>query len=150
MIQICYMLKTSIMKILLVGGGSGGPVSPMLAIAEHIKKSHPKAQFLLVGTDNGPEKHMAQKAGIAFASITAGKLRRYFSWKNFGTPFLSFIGFIQSFKILNSFKPDCVFGTGSFVQVPLVWAAWIKKNPGVTASARSFAKFSKPNMPILR
>ena len=119
------------MKILLVGGGSGGPVAPMLAIAEHIKSRHPKAQFLLVGTHGGPEKHMAQKAGIAFSSITTGKLRRYFSWRNFITPILVVVGFFQSQKILNSFKPDCIFGTGSFVQVPLVWAAWFKRIPVV-------------------
>ena len=111
------------MKILLVGGGSGGPVTPLIAVAEEITKTHSQAKFLLVGTKTGPEKHMAQKAGIAFMAISAGKLRRYFSVKNLGSPFLTLAGFFESFKILNNFKPDCVFGTGSFVQVPLIWAA---------------------------
>ena len=124
------MLKRT-MKILLVGGGSGGPVSPLLAIAEEIKKTQPKAKFLLVGTKNGPEKQMANEAGLPFSTITSGKLRRYFSLKNLISPFLVLSGFAESFKILKEFKPDCVFGTGSFVQVPIVWAAWLKKVPVV-------------------
>lgn len=119
------------MRILLVGGGSGGSVSPLLAIAQHILKTRPKAEFLFMGTKNGPEKMMAQNVGINFVAIASGKWRRYFSWKNFGAPFLILAGFIQSFKILKSFRPDCVFGTGSFVQVPVVWAAWFLKIPVV-------------------
>lgn len=119
------------MKILLVGGGSGGPVSPLLAVADHIKKHHPLSEFLLVGTTKGPERQMAQTAGVAFEHISAGKLRRYFSWRNFISPFFTMAGFFQSLKIINSYKPDCVFGTGSFVQVPMVLAAWIRRVPVV-------------------
>ncbi len=119
------------MKILLVGGGSGGPVAPLLAVARAIKKNHQKTDFLLVGGKSGPEKLMAQNAGLAFEAINAGKLRRYFSLKNFGSPFLTLAGFIQSLKILKKFKPDCVFGTGSFIQVPMVWAAGLLNIPVV-------------------
>ncbi len=119
------------MRILLVGGGSGGSVAPLLAVAEEIKKTHPKARFLLVGSKSGPEKNMAAKAGMPFVAIAAGKLRRYFSLKNLVSPLLTLAGFYQAFKILKSFKPDCVFGAGSFVQVPVVWAAWFLSIPVV-------------------
>jgi UDP-N-acetylglucosamine--N-acetylmuramyl-(pentapeptide) pyrophosphoryl-undecaprenol N-acetylglucosamine transferase len=119
------------MRILLVGGGSGGPVSPLLAVAKHILKRHPKAEFLLVGTKTGPERAMAKNDGINFVAITSGKWRRYFSFKNFATPFLILAGFVESFKILKSFRPDCVFGTGSFAQVPVMWAAWCLRMPVV-------------------
>ncbi len=117
------------MKILLVGGGSGGPVAPLLAIANKIKEQHPQAKFLLVGGKQGPERHMAEMAGIDFTRVTAGKLRRYFSWQNFLAPVLVAVGFFQSLKILKMFSADCVFATGSFVQVPVVWAAWLKGVP---------------------
>jgi UDP-N-acetylglucosamine--N-acetylmuramyl-(pentapeptide) pyrophosphoryl-undecaprenol N-acetylglucosamine transferase len=119
------------MKILLVGGGTGGPVSPLLAVASHILKTHTQTEFLLVGGKSGPEQMMAENAGLKFVEITSGKWRRYFSFKNFVVPVQIFIGFIQSWKILKEFKPDCIFGAGSFVQVPVVWAAWLLKIPVV-------------------
>ncbi len=117
------------MRILLVGGGSGGPVSPLLAVAEHIKQTHPKASFLFIGGKIGPESQMAGRAGIPFVSITSGKFRRYFSWTNFSSPFLVIVGFFQALKILKEFRPNCVFGTGSFVQVPVIYAARFLKIP---------------------
>lgn len=119
------------MKILLVGGGSGGPVSPLLAVADEIKKHHPKAEFLLVGTKHGPELQMAEKAGIPFARISAGKLRRYFSVKNLFSLFITFVGFLQALRLIKCYRPGCVFGTGSFPQVPVVWAAWFLRVPVV-------------------
>ncbi len=119
------------MKILFVGGGSGGPVTPLLAVAEEIKKTKPKSSFLYVGTKKGPERVLAEEAGIDFISLPSGKWRRYFSLKNIFTPFWVIAGFIKSFRILKKHKPRAVFGTGSFVQVPLIWAAWLLKIPCV-------------------
>lgn len=119
------------MKILFAGGGSGGPVAPLLAIAAEIKKEHPKAKFLLVGTKSGPERLMAAQAKIPFEAIPAGKWRRYFSVANAGTPFLVLAGFLRSFLLLKKFRPDCVIGSGSFVQIPVVYAAWILRIPVV-------------------
>ncbi len=115
------------MKILLVGGGSGGSVSPLLAVAQTIKQQHPEAEFLFVGGKHGPERGMAETAGIKFVAISAGRLRRYFSLENFIDPFLSVTGLFQAKDIIRQFKPNCVFGAGSFVQVPVMWAAaWAK------------------------
>jgi len=119
------------MKILLVGGGSGGPVQPLLAVAEEIKKIHPKTKFLLLGTKKGPEGLMAKNAGIPFLSIPSGKWRRYFSLRNAATPFFVGAGFVRAITILKKYRPDCVFGAGSFVQVPVVWAAWLLRIPVV-------------------
>jgi len=117
------------MNILLVGGGSGGPVSPLLAVAEEIKTLRPQARFLLLGTRTGPEGLMAKKAGIAFQSISAGKFKRYMSFSNFAAPFFVMKGFFQALGVIKRFHPKCVFGAGSFVQVPVVWAAWVLRVP---------------------
>ena len=106
-------------------------MSPLLAVYEQLQLDVPGIQGLLVGTQHGPERVMAQTAGIPFVPIPAGKLRRYFSWTNVVSPLLVVAGFIKSFSILRSYKPDVVFGAGSFVQVPLLWAAWLLGIPVV-------------------
>lgn len=113
------------MRILLVGGGSGGPVSPVLAVALELKKNKPKTEFLFVGTRRGPERAMVEPTGIPFVPIAAAKLHRFFTLKNLVEPFIFLVGFLQAWKIVKKFRPDIVFGAGSFVQVPVVWAAKI-------------------------
>ncbi len=116
-------MQSNHLKILLAGGGSGGPVSPVLAVAQELKKLKPKTEFLFVGTHSGPESLMVEPTGIPFVFIPGAKWRRYLSIKNFLTPFVLILGFLKSLSIIRKFQPDVVFGAGSFVTVPVAWAA---------------------------
>ncbi|MEJ0021044.1 MAG: UDP-N-acetylglucosamine--N-acetylmuramyl-(pentapeptide) pyrophosphoryl-undecaprenol N-acetylglucosamine transferase [Candidatus Doudnabacteria bacterium] len=111
------------MKILLAGGGSGGPVTPVLAVALEIRKLKPKTEFLFVGTKKGPERAMVEPTGIPFVSIPAARWRRFYSIKNLFAPFVLLSGFLHSLTIVRKFRPDVVFAAGSFVSVPVCWAA---------------------------
>ncbi|MEK7203105.1 MAG: undecaprenyldiphospho-muramoylpentapeptide beta-N-acetylglucosaminyltransferase [Patescibacteria group bacterium] len=114
-------------KILLIGGGTGGSVSPLLAIAEELRIRNYELEnfdFLWIGTKNGPEREMVEKENIPFKTIVSGKLRRYFSLQNFIDIFKIKIAFWQSLFILLKWRPDLVISAGSFVSVPAVWAAW--------------------------
>ncbi len=120
------------MKILLTGGGTIGSVSPLLAISQELKKSHPEIEFLFLGSGkSAAEKELVANYQIPFKIIFNGKLRRYFSLLNFIDPFFIFLGFIQSFFILLKFKPNLIISAGSFVSVPVVWAGWILKIPSL-------------------
>lgn len=74
---------------------------------------------------------MVKEAGFVFAAISAGKIRRYWSWRNFVDPFLTMAGAWQALSILRRFKPDVVFGKGSYVTPPVLWAARLLKVPVV-------------------
>jgi UDP-N-acetylglucosamine--N-acetylmuramyl-(pentapeptide) pyrophosphoryl-undecaprenol N-acetylglucosamine transferase len=111
------------LKIILAGGGTGGPTAPLLAVAEALKKLKPDTEFLFIGTSTGPEKELVDAAGIKFVSIPAGKLRRYFSFANVADFFRTWKGYREAKKILTEFKPDLVFSVGSFVAVPVAFAA---------------------------
>ncbi|OGE93324.1 MAG: hypothetical protein A3K08_02200 [Candidatus Doudnabacteria bacterium RIFCSPLOWO2_01_41_7] len=117
------------MKILLAGGGSGGPVSPVLAVAMEIKNQHPKVQFLFVGTRKGPERTMVEQAGIKFKTVPAARWRRFLSVKNLFAPFIFVGGLSKAYSIINKFKPDVFFSAGGFVAVPLAWVCYLKKIP---------------------
>jgi UDP-N-acetylglucosamine--N-acetylmuramyl-(pentapeptide) pyrophosphoryl-undecaprenol N-acetylglucosamine transferase len=82
----------------------------------------------LIGTRNGPEKQMAAEKDILFRAISAGRLRRYFSFKSLvqtiSAPFQSLTGFIQARKLLKKFNAHAVIAAGGFVSVPVGYAAW--------------------------
>ena len=111
------------MKIILAGGGTGGPVIPLMAVAAQIKKMDPNAEFLFVGTKSGPERTLVENAGFKFVSIPVAKFRRYFSLRNFTDLFVFIMSYFKARSIVRAFKPDAVFSVGGFVAVPVIWAA---------------------------
>jgi len=115
------------LKIMLSGGGTGGTVTPLLAIAREFYRKYPETSFIFVGTNSGPEKKLAEEAAIdltlKFIPMLSGKWRRYISIKNL-TDFINIGGaFFQAIYLLIKEKPELVISVGAFVSVPLVWAA---------------------------
>lgn len=118
-------------KILLSGGGTGGSVTSLLAIAEKAYTNEKKWNFVFVGTYHGPEREMVEESSskIKFRSMISGKFRRYLSLKNIIDLFKIIAAFFQSFIILHEEKPDLILSAGSFVSVPLVLAAGLLRIP---------------------
>ncbi len=81
------------MKILFSGGGTLGPVSPLLAIYEQYKSHNNDCEFVWVGTKKGPEKELVESYSIPFFTIASGKFRRY----------VTIFNIIDLFKIVFSF-----------------------------------------------
>ena len=109
-------------SIILVGGGTGGATTPLLAVAERLKHMGPDVTLAFIGTTDGPERDLVKAVGMEFHAIQAGKLRRYFSFQNVSDVVVTAIGFFQSLRLLRSKKPDAIITVGSFVAVPVVWA----------------------------
>jgi UDP-N-acetylglucosamine--N-acetylmuramyl-(pentapeptide) pyrophosphoryl-undecaprenol N-acetylglucosamine transferase len=112
------------MKIILSGGGTLGPVIPLIAIREIYNRAHPETKWLWVGTRKGPEKEIVLQNNIAFLTIVSGKWRRYFSFWNFIDLFKLIIAFFQSLILLIIEKPALLISAGGFVSVPLHWAGF--------------------------
>jgi UDP-N-acetylglucosamine--N-acetylmuramyl-(pentapeptide) pyrophosphoryl-undecaprenol N-acetylglucosamine transferase len=76
------------------------------------------------------EKELVQKIpGVVFHQISTGKLRRYFSIKNFTDPFRILRGVCQSARIISRLKPNIAFSKGGFVGVPVVIGARLRRVP---------------------
>ncbi len=108
-------------KIILTGGGTAGHVTPNIALVPQLKEAGYQIKY--IGSKGGMETELVQKAGLDYVGISSGKLRRYFSWKNFSDPFKVLKGYFQAKKIIKKYKPDIVFSKGGFVTVPVVYAA---------------------------
>ena len=107
------------MKLMLSGGGTAGSVIPLLAVAAQL----PEADVVFVGTVRGVERSMVP-VDMRYVTLPAGKWRRYFSWRNFVDPFIIAWAVVVAFVKLLWYRPNAILTAGSFVSVPLVWAAW--------------------------
>lgn len=116
-------------KVIFTGGGSSGHVTPSLPLILALQKEG--ADIFYVGSKKGIEHSIIRPLKIPYYPITAGKLHRYWTWKNLLTPFQLLIGIIQSFLICRKIKPNVIFSKGGFVALPVVIAAKLNGIPAV-------------------
>lgn len=116
-------------KIVFTGGGTAGHVTPNVALISELKKEGWDIDYL--GTKNSVEQEIISDINVPFHSVNSGKLRRYFSWKNFIDPIKILFGIAQSTWKLFKLKPDIVFSKGGFVAFPVVVGAWLNRIPVV-------------------
>ena len=114
-------------KIILTGGGTAGHVTPNMALIPELRKKGYEIKY--VGSYTGIEKKLIEEMGVEYQGISSGKLRRYFSMKNFSDPFRVLKGFKEAKKIMKDYNPSIVFSKGGFVSVPVVLAAKKYKIP---------------------
>ncbi len=107
-------------KIILTGGGSAGHVTPNLALIPELEKRGWEIEY--IGTHNGIERKLIADR-VPYHSISAGKLRRYFDFKNFTDPFRVLKGIMDAYMILRKQRPRVVFSKGGFVSLPVAVAA---------------------------
>jgi len=135
-----------IMKVLTLAGGSGGHVTPAVAVLRELKQRSPDVE-VRVWCDH---KYAPQVRSLVHSldttipvqTILTGKLRRYHHlawWQYFTSPaitlpnirdiFLIIGGFLQSIVKFIFWRPDVVFSKGGFVSVPAGVAAKLFKIP---------------------
>lgn len=136
------------MKLLAVGGGSGGHVTPVVAVINEIASLEPdlKVTFVCDRAFEGQSRGLMAGAHVPVTvqTITAGKLRRYqhlsiaqhvlrpsIGLANVLDMFKVAVGFCQSFWLLLRQRPDVIFAKGGFVCLPVGMAARCLRIPVV-------------------
>jgi UDP-N-acetylglucosamine--N-acetylmuramyl-(pentapeptide) pyrophosphoryl-undecaprenol N-acetylglucosamine transferase len=135
------------MKILLCGGGTGGHITPILAIAHEIKKQQPDSYIIYIGERGGKFSNLTKNVDVLdeVRTIYGGKLRRYHnqSWiktvldiktnlSNLRDVVYVLVGYSQAKSIIKKTKPDAILIKGGYVGVPVGLAAASKKIPYIT------------------
>lgn len=108
------------MKVLITGGGTGGHIYPAISIAKELEKQNNNIDILYIGTEKGLESELVPKSGINFKTITVSGFKRSISFENLKTMKNLAQGLIESKRIITSFKPDIIIGTGGYVCGPVV------------------------------
>ncbi|MBI3103798.1 UDP-N-acetylglucosamine--N-acetylmuramyl-(pentapeptide) pyrophosphoryl-undecaprenol N-acetylglucosamine transferase [Candidatus Daviesbacteria bacterium] len=120
------------MKILI----TGAHFTPAIAVIEELKKFK-GVEIIYVGRKTTMEGDQTQsqesiilpETGVKFISIITGRWQRVFTPYTIPSLLKIPIGFIQSFWIILSEKPDVILSFGGYVSVPVVFAGWLFSIP---------------------
>ena len=132
--------------IVLTGAGSGGHITPVLAVAAELKRLRPDARVVYIGQrgDRLGDIPAGHTAIDEVFTVWAGKFRRYngeglkqlldipTTLKNIRDLFYVLAGSYQSWQLLRRLRPDVIFIKGGFVGVPVGLAAARLRIPYVT------------------
>ena len=119
-------------KIILCGGGTGGHIFPMIAIAEEFKKINSENKILFVGSNDRMEMKIIPKYDFPIYGLWISGIKRSslilnilflgipFILKNITLPFKILFSLIKSIYILIKFRPDFVIGFGGYSSGPFL------------------------------
>lgn len=130
----------------MTGGGSGGHITPILAVAHELKQLQPNIQLIYIGQrgDQLSDVPAASPYIDSVYTVRAGKFRRYHGEgikqvfdiptlaKNIRDAVWVVVGSLQSYRLLKKLKPDIIFTRGGFVSVPVALAGRLCRIPYIT------------------
>ncbi len=112
------------LKLLLACGGSGGHISPAIAMAE--KNTSEGGEVLFVGPKKDLGIEFLQNRRYNYKAVSTAPLPRKISFNVLASFLKNFKAFFQSRKIMKEFEPDVVLGTGSYASgAPVLAASWL-------------------------
>ena len=125
-------------RFIISGGGTGGHIYPAVAIANELKSRFPAAEFLFVGAKDKMEMQKVPQAGYVIKGLWISGIQRKLTLDNAMFPFKLLSSMWNSFKIIKSFKPDVVIGTGGFASGAVLKAASMLNIPTVIQEQNSY------------
>lgn len=121
------------LRVLMAAGGTGGHIFPALAVAEEIARRRQTSgtEFQFLGTARGLESRLIESAGFPYRAIRAAGLKGIRGWRRLGNFAVLPGTFVDSFRVLRSFRPDAVIGMGGYVAGPVLLEAALLRIPTV-------------------
>ena len=109
--------------VAIAGGGTAGHIFPAIAVAMELAGYGIRCEW--IGRRSAIERTWVTDAGIPFHATAAGKLRRYFSFRNLLDIGSVLAGLVGSWWILRRMRPAALLAKGGFVSLPPAVAAWL-------------------------
>lgn len=115
------------MKIIFTCGGTAGHINPAVALARMFQERVEGCQVLFVGAKGGMEERLVPKEGFPLETVTISSfwrsLRPSGIQHNLRTLRNLSVSKREAARILDTFQPDLVVGTGGYASYPVVHAA---------------------------
>lgn len=116
------------LRVLLVGGGSGGHFYPLMSVAQKLQQ-HPLRPALYYMGPEAYDQTTLDSLSISYVSCPAGKRRKYSSFLNLLDIFKTLFGFFVAIGKLYVLYPDVIISKGSYTSVPVTLAAALLNIP---------------------
>lgn len=111
------------MRMIVTCGGTGGHITPALAIADMVKMNDPSAEILFVGSERGMENTLVKEADYDMQALRVEGIARSLSPENFRALYLAVKAVGEAKRLIRAFAPDIVIGTGGYACYPTLRAA---------------------------
>ena len=115
------------LKLYITGGGTGGHVTPGIAIARYFEQKQPETVVRFAGSARGIENKLVPREGYPLDTIEIIGLSRSLSPKglahNLKAAKLAVAAVGKAKKLLEKARPDCVIGCGGYASFAVVRAA---------------------------
>jgi len=112
------------MRFLFTCGGTAGHINPAIAVAGRLRELLPDSEFLFVGAEGNMEEELVPREGYEIKLVSVYSLHRSLAPKeiahNIAAVYKLRVSAKQSKKIIESFRPDVVIGTGGYVCYPVI------------------------------
>jgi len=117
------------MKVMIAGGGTGGHVFPMVAVADALRATRPDVEIVFVGTGRGIESRVVPERGDRLETLDVRPLR--------GGGLEGLMrGAVRAAMVLPEARalvareaPAVVFSVGGYAAGPVTLAAWSRRVP---------------------
>jgi len=119
------------LRVLIAGGGTGGHIYPGIAIAREIRRRHPAAELLFVGTERGLEMKIVPAEGFRLETITISGLKGSGRLKQLKSLLAVPKSLREARSILQRFQPSVVVGVGGYSSGPPVLMAALMGIPAM-------------------
>ena len=127
------------LRVIVSGGGTGGHIFPAIAIADELKRLRPDTEFLFVGAKGKMEMEKVPNAGYRIEGLWISGLQRKLTLDNLSFPLKLISSIWKSMRIVKTFKPDVVVGTGGYAGGPVLYAAAKMGVPTLIQEPNAFA-----------
>ena len=121
---------------MIAGGGTAGHVVPALALADVLSSRSLEVAFC--GTGRGMERELVPRAGYPLYAVRIRGFERRLGLSTLRTLGSIPVAGVDAWRLLRTFRPDCVIGVGAYASGPVVAEAAAGRVPTVAVEMDSY------------
>jgi len=147
-----------VVRVLMVAGGTGGHIFPLLAVAEELMArareggpGAPQYSIEFLGTTRQLESRLIPGAGFPLRTVTAAGLKGFGGWRLLRNFLVLPRSAVETARVLGEFQPQVVVGVGGYLAGPALLEAALQDIPTVLIEPNAVPGFTNRVLaPVVR